>query len=86
MALSTCPYKTGRFSPTTDLAKSAQGGSGQDICTQMVTGRYGHSATYIPAIGKVLIVGGRGVCPSGERCVFAAGESRGIEDVASAEL
>ena len=78
--------ETGRFSPTTDLAQSAAGGSGQDICTQMITGRFGHSATYIPAIGKVLIVGGRGVCQAGERCVTAPGESRGIRDVADAEL
>ena len=78
--------ETGRFSPTTDLAQSAGGGSGQDICTQMITGRYGHTATYIPAIGKVLIVGGRAVCQSGERCVIANGESRGIRDVAEAEL
>ncbi|MEE2834462.1 MAG: kelch repeat-containing protein [Myxococcota bacterium] len=78
--------ETGRFSPTTDLAQSAAGGSGQDICTQMITGRFGHTATYIPAIGKVLIVGGRGVCQSGERCVTPSGESRGIRDIADAEL
>ena len=78
--------ETGRFSPTTDLKKSAEGGSGQAVCTQMITRRYGHSATYIPAIGKVLIVGGRGVCDTGEKCVFAPGESLGIDDVASAEL
>ena len=78
--------ETGRFSPTTDLAQSAAGGSGQDICTQMITGRFGHTATYIPAIGKVLIVGGRGVCQSGERRVTPSGESRGIRDIADAEL
>jgi hypothetical protein len=78
--------EAGRFSPTTDLAMSYNGGSALDICSQMNVGRFGHTATYIPSIGKVLIVGGRTNCDSGDRCVIPEGENRGIRDASSAEL
>ena len=78
--------QVGRFSPTTDLKRSFDLVNAGEVCSQMVADRYGHTATYVPALGKVLLVGGRTTCDSGETCRRQAGEGIGVTDLVTAEL
>ncbi|MBM66804.1 MAG: hypothetical protein CMH55_11295 [Myxococcales bacterium] len=78
--------QVGRFSPTTDLKRSFDLVNAGEVCSQMVADRYGHTATYIPALGKVLLVGGRTTCDSGETCRRQPGEGIGVTDLVTAEL
>jgi hypothetical protein len=78
--------QVGRFTEATELHRTYDAQDPGNFCAQLGVDRYGHTATYIPSIGRVLIVGGRTTCSTGTTCVFPDGEERGVTDAVSAEL
>ena len=54
------------FASATDASKNS--------CTAMISRRHGHTATYLPKVGKVLIVGGAVIDESGSEQILASAE------------